>query len=433
MIKFLIFLLKVILFVVVAVWVADRAGRVSFEWQDHVIETSAALAIGLIVLMMWASYKAARFISILHTTPRIYRMHARLRQQRQGHKMLSEAVNAIAEQKKGKSLLFLRRAEKLLGPSQVVDLVKSHLGNDAKISAPAINISAEVNSPFAWRQVVEHHLHEHRLGEALQAAKMFAEKHPALPLAKKMLFDVHVRSRNWDAAMGTLEEMRLQHAMPRKDWRVVKAAVLAERARESLEHGHPVDAFDMAMQADRMHPNWVPAISMAARALAKQDKAKEASNLIERMWGTAAHEQLGDLYLALRTGKSDLQKAQAAEKLAKNSIANPASRLFVARALTKAGLWGQARSYAKALADEHPRKDYYELLAHIEDIQNHDPATAQEWRKLASSAPPDEAWVCGNCKQPHAEWQGLCQSCKGFNTLAWGVPLHKQVMKKDPV
>jgi uncharacterized membrane-anchored protein len=94
--------------------------------------------------------------------------------------------------------------------------------------------------------------------------------------------------------------------------------------------------------------------------------------------------------------------------------------------LTNAGLWGQARSYAKALADEHPCRDYYDLLAHIEEIQTQDKAAVAEWKNLAVSAPPDEAWVCTSCKQPHGEWQGSCASCYSFNTLSWGTPLHKQ-------
>jgi len=388
LIRFLIFLLKIIALVVAAVWVADRAGKITLEWQDNVIETSAALVIGIIALLIVLAYNAARIIAELRNTPRLYRMHTHLRHQRLGQKMLSDALGAFAEHKKGQGIKFLRKAEKLLGPSQVVNLVKTHVGQPAD--------------------------------QALAS----------LPLNKKSRFADEVRQKNWDAAGALLEQMRLAHSMPRKDWRDTKAALLTERARDALEHNHAAQAFEWAMQADRLRPNWVPARLMAVRALAKQDKAKEASTLIERTWGACAHEQLGDAYLALRTGRSDLQKAQGVEKFTKDHLANPASRLLLARALAKAGLWGQARSYTKALAQEQPRRDYYDLLAHIEDVETQDKHAVAQWKNLAVSSAPDEAWLCNNCKQPHGEWQGNCASCHGFNTLNWGIPLHKQSVGK---
>ncbi len=426
MIKLALFILKVIALVWVAVWVAERAGKISFEWKDNVIETSAALALGGMALLMWFSYKAAKMIAAIRNTPRLYRMHNHLRQQRMGQKLLSDALGAFSEQKKGKGLKFLRKAEKLLGPSQVVDLVKTHVGEPVMGDSPSSSSMMEPTSPYAWKQIIEQHLRDNKHPEALQTATNFADKHAQLPMAKKLLFDVHVRLGHWDKALQVLELLRLQHAMPRREWRDTKAALLTERARDALEHGHEAQAFEWALQAERLHPFWVPTVLVAAHALAKQDKAKEAANLIERAWPNCGHEQLGDLYLSLRSGRNDLQKAQAAEKLAKNSPANPASRLLVARALTKAGLWGQARSTVQTLANEHPRHDYYDLLAHIEDIQTQDKTAVAQWKNLAASAPPDEAWVCTSCKQPHGEWQGTCASCHSFNSLSWAIPLHKQ-------
>lgn len=409
-----------------AVWVAQRAGKITFEWQDNIIETSAALALGGVALLLWLSYKIAQMVAAIRTTPRLYRMHTHLRQQRMGQKLLSDALGAFSEQKKGKGIKFLRKAEKLLGPSQVVDLVKTHVGQPIHTPSTPIETRGEASSPFAWKQMIEQHLRDARFGEALQLAIRFADKHPQLPMAQKLVFDVHVHQKNWDKALAALEQLRISHAMPRKEWRDTKAALLTERARDALEHHHAAQAFEWAMQADRIHPHWVPTVLIAARALARQDKAKEAATLIERVWPNCGHEQLGDLYLSLKTGRSDLQKAQAAEKLAKTNPAIADSRLLVARALMKAGLWGQARAYARELADGHPRRDYFDLLAQLEDVQTQDKAAVAVWKNRAASAPPDEAWVCQTCKQPHGEWQGSCASCHGFNTLIWGTPLHKQ-------
>lgn len=124
MIRTFVFLAKLLAFVAAAVWVADRAGKVTIEWQDTIIETSAALALGFILLLLFFAYHASRGIANLRHTPRLYRMHTRLRQHRQGEKLLGDAMQALTEEQKDKALSLAKKAEKLIGPSQALDLVK---------------------------------------------------------------------------------------------------------------------------------------------------------------------------------------------------------------------------------------------------------------------------------------------------------------------
>ncbi|HVY13573.1 MAG TPA: hypothetical protein VHB73_08435, partial [Alphaproteobacteria bacterium] len=218
-----------------------------------------------------------------------------------------------------------------------------------------------------------------------------------------------------------LDGLRESGALPRSELRLARAAVLAERARIALERGQGSAAFEYARQADRLRPNWVPSLLLAGRALALQDRPREAASLIEKAWIISPHPQLGALYLSLKTGKSEARKAQSAEHLAKRSGNNPISRMLVAEALLKAGILAQARYTAKELAKEYPSADTYGLMARIEQA-DHQPAEAQIWRDRAAAAPPSEAWLCTSCRQPHKNWQATCSACKGFNTLVWEKP-----------
>lgn len=425
MIRLLFFIIKIVVIVGIAVWVADHAGKVSIEWQSSIVETSTALLVAAVVLLMWASYTAAQAITTAKSIPRSMRLRRQLRLQGKGQKLIAEALIAFAADKKDKGVSFLRRAERLLGPSQVVDFVRSQMGSGSGMVPAASGM--DFGSPYAWKQIVETHMREERLAEALQVARLFGRKYPNLPLPRRMLFDVQVRRRDFESALSIFEE--LHGALPRKEWRHVKAALLTARGRDALQKNQAAQAFDFARQADRLHPNWVPAILLAAEALAAEEKPNEASSLIERSWASAAHEQLGDLYLSLKTKKTVLQRAQSAEKMARKSPNNPASNLLQARALMHAGLWGQARHYASTLIKEHPHRDIFELMARIEEAENRDVMAAQDWRRKGSEAAPDEAWICENCKQPHGGWQPTCASCKSFNTLGWGTPLHKGLIE----
>lgn len=379
MIRFLFALLKVVLVVVAAVWVAGHAGRVSLEWDEHIVETSAALLAAFIAVLMLLSFWAARFFDVLKTTPRLYRMHTQLRGYRKGQKLLGAAMQAIEDEKRGKARSLTRRAEKLLGISPAVSFIKNRIDH----------VAVAVSMPSG----------------ASATGRFLAQE-------------------QWGEAIAAVNEAQQRHKLSRKEARQQRAAILLERARKSLQAGHAVEAFEQARQADRLHPNWAPAIVLSAEALDAQHKPQAAAALIERAWDGTPHEQLADAYLALKTGQSDVTRASMVEKRVKRSLADPASRLFLARAFARAGMWGAARHHANVLAEEKPGRDAYHLLAQIEELEAGDSESAKEWRKKALEAPPDEAWVCASCKQPHERWQALCSSCGAFDALHWQSPPH---------
>jgi uncharacterized membrane-anchored protein len=375
LIRFLFLLAKFLVFVAIAVWLSDRAGKVTFEWRDTTLQTSAALLIGVLALMLYATHKLSTWLASLRTGPKLYHMHLRLRQHRQGEKLLGRALTELEASKPTKSLRSLARAEKLLGPSEVVEAIKS------KVAAP----SSASGVPLSWREM---------LGS-------------------------EIRRKNWDGALAILEEQHGSETLPRKEWRALKAALLTEQARHALHHKHEPEAFEYAMQADRLRPHWPPALLLAAESLVAQGKIKEAARFIERQWDGTPHEQLGDFYMALRTGKTELQKAQAIEKMLRRSSGQPESRMVLARAYARAGLWGQARQIAQGLAQESPRAAVFVLLAEIEEREKRNTTAAHGWRERASAAAANPAWECTACKHRHVRWQALCAYCSAFDKLEW--------------
>jgi HemY protein len=413
LISLLSFFLKLGVVVAFAVWVADRSGKVTIEWKDMVLQTSTLMLVLSVGLIAMFSYSTAKLFAFFGGASYRMRMNQRLQRQRRAEKLLTGAVDALADEKNNRALGLLRRAEKLLGSSQVVDLLRKEAGE-----TPVITAQGDYSSPFAWREAIEKKLKEGRLGEARHLAESFAAKHENLGLPRRMLFEVHAHEQNWGEALYMLDLLRETGDMPRGELRQARAAALAERARLALEKGNGAEAFEYARQADRLRPQWVPALWLAAKGLAMQDKPREAAGLIEKSWAAAPHPQLGSLYLSLRTGRNDLKKAQAAENLRRRAEDNPASHLLHADALFRAGIYAQARFIAASLAKTHPSREVFTLLSQVEEADHH-PAAAQEWHKKAAESPLGEAWICSSCRQPHRSWQALCSSCKEFNTLSW--------------
>lgn len=417
MIKLVAFLVRILVIVGLAIYIADRSGRVTIEWQDSVIETSTFVLIIAITLAVAAAIMLVRVADRIRALPARYRLHRQLREQKKGQYFLSQAIEALGMEKKRRAFSFLKRAEKFLGPSQFIDLVKSQT-QPPNVATAAL---ADYSSPYAWREAILQLLKEERMAEARALAERFANKHPALPLSRKLLLDIYMQSGDWDAAISALDQLRVGHVLPRKDIRTMKAAVFAERAREAILKANPREGFEWAMQADRLRASWIPAIQQAVAALAAQDKPREAASLIAQVWPNAAHPQLAHAFLALKTGKNDLKTAQEAEKIARKMPEHPASQLLLAKAFLRANLLGQARHYAGELVKLEPSRSAYLLLAAVAEAE-HDRAAMDAAHDNAITAPPDAAWICRECKQPYAHWQALCKTCKGFDTLAWGAP-----------
>jgi HemY protein len=430
LIKVLWFLFKVMLIVGAAIWVADRSGRVSIEWQDVIVETSTALLAAAVALLVAVTFYLTRLVDTLRTTPRIYRMHKALRHQRQGQKLLSQALDAISLDKKHKATGLLKRAEKLLGPSHIVDMIKNRTLIEEKPMASSV--TADFSSPYAWREAIEQQLRGGHTAEARMLAERFAKKHASLALPKKLLCDIYLLEGEWDKALASLDALRLTNTMSRKDIRLIKAAIFAERARVTLQRAHFAEGFEWAMQSDRLHPKWVPALLQAVQALAGQDKQREAASLIAQSWSQSAHDQLADAFLNLRHFKNNLARAQEAEKLVRKAPGEAASHWLLLNAFLAARLFGQARHHAMALISASPSRKVYNALARLEEAENNNRIAAATWRKKAEETGPDLSWVCKNCKQPHVQWQAHCHSCKNFNSFEWSRPLFAagQIEKK---
>lgn len=420
MIRTLWFLIKLLAAVGAAIWVADRGGHVTIEWENVVLETSTVVLVGAIALLVLITYSLTHVVHTIRTTPRLYRMHEALRYQRRGHKLLVEALDALSIEKPRRAEKLLKRAEKMIGPSHVVEMVKAKTAASPDVAQVVV---ADLSSPYAWRDAIEKNMEGGNAQEARRLAEQFSEKYPDLALPKKLLLHVYLREAEWEKALQMLDYLRSANAMPRKDIRSQRAVVYAERARLALKQHDYAQGFADAMQADRLRPGWAPAMLQATAALVGQDKPREAANLLGRCWGQTPHEQLADLFLILKHFKTPLKMAQEAEKLARKSPESVASHWLLLQAGLNARLYGEARHHGEILVAHYPARKIYNAMARLEDAEKNDKAAAGRWLLKAESSRPDSAWICNDCKKPHSQWQALCSGCKAFDSLAWGHPL----------
>ncbi len=119
------FVIRVALFVALAVWLADRPGTARIVWHDYVIETSAAvLGLGMLAVG-FVFYLLFRFWHLLRHGPELWRMSRKLKKMQKGKDCLTQGLAAVAGGDAAEAGRFAVGARKLLGPSVATRLLQA--------------------------------------------------------------------------------------------------------------------------------------------------------------------------------------------------------------------------------------------------------------------------------------------------------------------
>ena len=62
------------------------------------------------------------------------------------------------------------------------------------------------------------------------------------------------------------------------------------------------------------------------------------------------------------------------------------------------------------------------MMADLEERAGENTDSVHDWLLRASTAPPDPAWVCGDCGAAWETWSPVCGACDALGTLDWEQP-----------
>ena len=167
----------------------------------------------------------------------------------------------------------------------------------------------------------------------------------------------------------------------------------SRRAPWSSKPGDPVEARALAQEAHRLQPDLVPAATVAARLLTRDDDVKRAVKTLETAWKAAPHPEVAEAYATVRPGDSVRDRLKRVRRLAELRPGHPESALAVARAAIDAREFGAARAALEPLTGAGPSERVCLLMAEIEERENGDQGRVRTWLTRALSAPRDPAWV----------------------------------------
>jgi HemY protein len=393
-----------------AAWIAGRPGALTLEWGDLRIETSVAVALGLLGLLVFLVLTLHRLWLWFLAGPGQWRASRANARRRRGYDALTRGLVAVAAGDGREASREARRASELLEQPPLARLLTAQAAQlEGDEAAAAREYDALIETSDAEFLGLRGRLAlARRAGDRVQA-RTIAERAFALrPQAQwvaEELFQLQAADGDWEAAERTLAKLDGGGGGRRR------ALTLFGRARAADARGEERAALDFARKAHGLAPELAPITVFAARLHAAGGEAKKARKLLEDGWARAPHPELVEAWRALDDGAPDA--------LARLNPEHPESRLLLAEEALRKGERDEARRQLEALIAAEPDARAFRLLADLAE-RDRDPAAVARWLRRAAEA-PRPAWRCRACGALAAQWRDHCPACGAFDSLDWGM------------
>ena len=436
--KAVLFLVLVAALALGGIALSEAGGAVriwAFSHEFTLGPLAATIAAFLLLLAFWAILALLRLVVGLFRflngdTTALSRRFDR-RRERRGHDALAEAMRALASGEPAVALSRARRAERLLHRPDLTGLLTAQAAEAAGDGKAATE---------AWRQLLNHEdtrfiairgLVRRKMDEGdRRAARRLAEKALALRPRHGEMQDILLRLQgedgDWEGARRTLAAKLRSDALPRSLYRRRDAVLAAEEARALGQAGRHAEAQEVALEANRLSPDLVPAAVMAAQVMIARGERRAAARALRRAWVATPHPELAAAFAGIFPDESPAQRLRRFKPLFARHP-DDAETL-----LTRAELWLAARDFDAAAAalgeagtEGASAAATQRGLAILAAVRRGQGAPESEVRSLlarALAAPRGRRWCCEGCGAPAPGWSALCPSCGGFDTLAWKEP-----------
>jgi HemY protein len=436
----LLFFVKLGVVVWIAVWLANRPGRVSIDWLGYNIDLAVGTALAALVILILVLYAIWRVWHMIRRAPSGFTLFRRSRRQAKGFKALTRGLVAAAAGDAAEAKRLARTAHGLLEHSPLTLLLAAQAAQlEGDEHAAHRYFEALAKNPDAallgLRGLTTAALKRGDETAALAHAEAALRAHPQAEWAAETAHRLEVKFGK--SAEESLKALVRIGTLSAKEGQHRRAVLLAERARRALLPETDETDLDPALRAAReglkLDAGFVPARLILANLLLRLGKRREAAKLIEQDWDSHPHPLLARAFVEAEPGERPLERMKRLERLAKQNPDHVETHRALAQVALAAGLYGEARRHLERLVEAERRAAGLSLatcraMALLEERERGDATAARHWLAEAANAQPDAAWICTTCGHPgeagpaSGHWQAACPHCDAIDSYRWQRP-----------
>ena len=410
-------------------WLADHPGQVSVNWHGYIVETSAAVVVGLMAICFALTAIIYRLWIFMSGVPAEISWKLGEGRRRQGYLALSRGMVALAAGDSDEANRQAGYANNLLEEPSLTLLLSAQsaqLNGDEDSACKFFTKMLEnPDTEFlGLRGLLNQATKKGDSSQALEWIRRAYQLKPKSDWVFRTMFDLACRVGLWNEAyevIGTAIRKKLVDSLEAKH---LKAVLNHQMSIEAELSGDNEKALKLSKRAVVEEPGFIPAQIHLAHLFMSSGKKDQAIKVLETAWAIRPHPEIVSAYWPLSDASNALSRMKVANKLAEINPKNNVTKLLLAKSAFDAELWGIARKNLEEIgaADEPVTNNYCQLMAQLEEAENSDMIASSEWLVRAASAEADPAWVCEDCANVADVWSALCGTCSGFDKLQWRCP-----------
>ena len=430
-------MIRALMFFVVlgfSVWgimlLTDHPGWVSLEWGGYRIDTSFAFLLGVVVMISVAAALLYRFWLFLCRSPGKMKTAWNTKRRQKGYQALTRGMVAVAAGDANEAQRQVRRADVLLDEPPLTMLVSAQVaqmkGDEAAASAFFTAMTQRPETEFLGvRGLLNQAIKRGDRTEALSLVRRAHRLQPKSTWVASNMFDLQIRTGQWLDARVTCKDLTRRKLIDKDEAKRRKAVLSYQLSRQAGAAGDGGTALGHLRDANKLAPDFIPAVAGLAGRWVDGGKSSKAAKLIEDAWAASPHPALLESYWNACAADDALERVRVTEKLVKLNPDHIESLIARARASLDARLWGEARQALEKTMDggSGPPGRVCRMMAELEESENGNSGHAREWLVRASESAADPAWVCDHCGNTVGEWSVVCGKCEDFDSFDWRTPV----------
>jgi len=425
MIRLVLFLAVVAVAAASLGWLADRPGSLVVTWQGYDVETSVFRAVVILAALLGLGALVWSISRQVWLSPAVVGHFLARRRQERGLDALSSGMIAVGAGDRALATRYAMQARRALPNEPLTHLLRAQaaqLSGDRATSRRIFEamLSAPDTEQLGLRGLF---LEAERTGEPV-AARQLAERalrlNPKLGWPIDALFELQCMVCDWEGALKTLALGR-RHGHVERGVADRRRAVLLTAQAQDLEDSASDSALSLALEANTLAPDLIPAAAIAGRALASRGNTAKAARILEKTWKRAPHPDLALAYAYARSGDSPrdrLERVKRFARLAPHSIEGPVA---LANTAIEARDWEAARQALEPLLETRLTQRVCTLMARIEAEQRNDAGRVREWLARAVNAPRDPVWTADGVVSDR--WEAISPATGALDAFQWRVPV----------
>lgn len=426
MIRVLIFLLLLAAAALGISWLANHPGEISLTWQGYNIQTTVAVATGIVAAIALILALVFGLFGYLWNLPAHLSQRAKRRRKEKGYAALSRGMIAIGA---GDAHVARRSAAE----------ARKHLEQEPLtllLGAQAAQLSGDrAGAQVAFQKLTQDsttrllglrglHVEAQRRGDQDAALHFAEEAHKIAPLAwsSKAVLDHRAAQGRWEHALDVLDRQIAAKLIDKETGERQRAVLETAIAQEKESQGEWEQALVLARKAQSRAPDLIPASVVLAQILTRRGELRKAAKIVEAAWDRQPHPELAEVYLDLRPGDSNADRLAKARTLARIRPGDPESHIVVARAALAARDFPAARAAMAPLIDEdkRPTQRMCLIMAELEDRETGDEGKVREWLARSARAPRDPVWMADGIAA--SKWAPISPATGRLDAFVWQTP-----------